>query len=128
MNAAVTEGIRISVETIYRPDYSSFNEGLFLFSYHITIENNSTRSVQLLERHWNIFDIHLKLRTIEGSGVVGQQPILLPSEQYSYSSACDFKSGIGWMKGFFTMKDIDDENIFKVTIPKFELYATHILN
>ena len=33
------------------------------------------------------------LREVEGPGVVGETPVLQPGEEFSYSSACDLRSG-----------------------------------
>ncbi len=49
----VNEGITISVETFYQPDYSNpIGSELYMFAYRITIENNNTFPIKLLRRHW----------------------------------------------------------------------------
>jgi hypothetical protein len=52
----ISEGVKVSVETYYQPDYSNPVASEFMFAYRITIENNNTFPVKLLQRHWNIFD------------------------------------------------------------------------
>ncbi|HET8962996.1 MAG TPA: ApaG domain, partial [Chitinophagales bacterium] len=52
----VTHGIKISVETRFQSEHSVSEHRHFLFSYHIVIENTSEHTVQLLTRHWDIFD------------------------------------------------------------------------
>ena len=39
MEALITRGIKVSVETFYQPAYSRPLEMKYIFSYHITIEN-----------------------------------------------------------------------------------------
>ena len=56
METFITKGIRISVEPSYRPEQSSPKDSKFVFSYEIIIENRSSNIVQLLQRHWIIFD------------------------------------------------------------------------
>ena len=72
----VTEGIKVSVETEYQAAYSSPSQYHYVFTYRITIENNSEYTIQLLRRHWYIHDAGFNQREVEGEGVVGQQPIL----------------------------------------------------
>ena len=49
-----------------------------LFSYHVTISNESDRVVQLQSRHWVIRDSNGKTEEVRGPGVIGVKPILLP--------------------------------------------------
>ena len=65
------------------------NKHLFYaFSYFITIENKSEKTVQLLERFWTIFDSLNNTEIVEGEGVVGQTPVLEPQDTYKYKSGC----------------------------------------
>lgn len=128
MSTAVTAGIRISVEAMYRPDYSDVDKGMYLFLYHVTIENTGDRVVQLLSRKWDIFDVNMTRREVKGKGVIGQQPILNPGDTYKYSSACDLNGGMGRMQGNYTMQDVHDDFLFEVRIPTFEMYATHLMS
>ena len=56
MISKISEGITISVETYYQPEYSNPVNSEFMFAYRITIENNNAFPVQLLRRHWYIYD------------------------------------------------------------------------
>ena len=85
----ITHGIKISVETKYQPEHSSVEHRHFLFSYRITFENNSDYTVQLLSRHWDIFDSSSEYDTVDGPGVVGEQPTLEPGEIFEYSLSFD---------------------------------------
>lgn len=128
MEIAVTDGIVISVETQFENAYSKPCECCYYFSYRIGIENNSTHSVQLQRRKWMIFDSVGSHMLVEGSGVVGQQPIIAPGEYYSYESACKLNSEMGKMWGIYFMKRCDDEQEISVKIPEFNLIVPHILN
>ena len=125
---AITEGIKISVETEYRSDYSDPLNSNYLFSYRISIENQSDCTVQLLKRQWDIFDSGEGYREVKGEGVVGQQPILAPGEVHVYESACPLKSEVGKMSGTYLMERKDTLEQFLVTIPSFELIAPLRLN
>ena len=95
MISKISEGITISVETYYQPEYSNPVNSEFMFAYRITIENNNAFPVQLLRRHWYIYDSNGSMREVEGEGVVGVQPQINPGESYQYISGCNLRSEIG---------------------------------
>ena len=84
--------------------------------------------VQLQTRHWNIFDSLNDIETVEGDGVVGQTPIIVPGEKYIYSSGCMLKGSIGAMNGSYTMANFSNNTIFKVQIPTFKLIVPFAVN
>ncbi|MBL0317286.1 MAG: ApaG domain [Flavobacteriales bacterium] len=100
MLTEVTSGVRISVEVRYEENLSSALMESFVFSYHITVENQNDFPVKLLRRHWHIFDSIAIKREVEGPGVVGETPLIMPGDFYRYSSACDLRSMRGTMTGF----------------------------
>lgn len=128
MVTRITKGIRISVTSRYQELYSRPESRHFFFSYRIRIENTSEHTVQLLRRHWMIFDSATPAQEVEGEGVVGQQPTLLPGQVYEYESACNLTSEIGSMHGSYLFKSITDDTMFKVTIPRFELITPYRYN
>lgn len=122
MSTAVTHGIRITARSRYEAAHSDPKVGRFFFSYRITIANRSSDAVRLQRRHWIIRDSLAAMREVEGPGVVGETPLLQPGEEYTYSSACDLKSGFGRMEGTYLMERTKDGHQFNVTIPEFNLY------
>ena len=92
MISKISEGVTISVETFYQPEYSNPITSEFMFAYRITIENNNSFPVQLLRRHWYIFDSNAEHREVEGEGVIGIQPQINPGEKYQYVSGCNLRS------------------------------------
>ncbi|WP_026897413.1 Co2+/Mg2+ efflux protein ApaG [Daejeonella oryzae] len=128
MVTAITEGVKVSVETIYQPEYSNPGNEHFMFAYKVNIENMTDYSVQLLNRHWDIFDSNGAHREVDGEGVVGIQPVIDPGENHEYVSGCNLKTDIGSMKGFYEMKRMLDEERFLVSIPEFYLIAPYKLN
>ena len=123
MVSKVTDGITISVEQFYQPDYSNPIQMEFMFAYRITIENNNPFPVQLLRRHWIICDSNAEQKEVEGEGVIGIQPIIAPNEQYQYISGCNLKSELGKMYGTYLMKNINTQQRFDVKIPVFQMEA-----
>ncbi len=128
MVTEVTQGVKVSVETEYQPDYSNPGQHHYVFTYHITIENNSEFTVKLLRRHWHIYDASYRIREVEGEGVVGQQPVLEPKAMHQYVSGCNIKSGMGKMHGTFQMERVSDGKKFDVIIPEFSLHAPFLSN
>jgi len=128
MVSNVTEGVRVSVESFYQQDYSNPLNGEFMFAYRVTIENHNSFSIQLLRRHWFIFDSNSTKREVEGDGVVGMQPTIEPGEQYQYISGCNLKSEMGTMHGEYVMKNLFSENEFNVKIPEFQMTVPFKMN
>jgi ApaG protein len=128
MVTAITEGIKVTVETEYQPEYSSPRQFHYVFTYKITIENRSENTIQLKRRHWFIHDAGSMTKEVEGEGVVGQQPILESGQIHQYVSGCNLKSGMGKMNGTYIMERIVDGKIVRVTIPEFSMIVPYRLN
>tara|TARA_R110001632_G_scaffold18408_4_gene57044 strand:- start:11357 stop:11743 length:387 start_codon:yes stop_codon:yes gene_type:complete len=124
----ITKGIKISVKTTYDGTIHRNQNMYYTFSYYVTIENNSLNTVQLTNRHWEIFDSLSTKEIVDGEGVIGQTPTLDPHDSYTYKSGTFLQSGTGSMSGFFTMKDLDTQKKFNVTIPTFQLSTLVSLN
>ena len=92
------------------------------------IENGSSQTVQLLRRHWFITDAAAQIREVEGEGVVGEQPIILPGERYEYASYCDLNTEIGKMRGHYLMTRSEDDALFEAEIPEFRMVVPSKLN
>lgn len=128
MVTGITEGVKISVETVFQDEFSNPMNEVFLFAYKIEIQNLTDHYIQLKRRNWTIFDSSGSVREVEGSGVVGEQPIIAPGNTHSYVSACNLTTDIGSMKGYYSMTRFPDESVFQVEIPQFELIVPHRLN
>ncbi|MEO6135075.1 MAG: Co2+/Mg2+ efflux protein ApaG [Ginsengibacter sp.] len=128
MITQICQGITISIETFYQPEYSNLATGEFMFAYRITLENNNSFPVQLLRRHWYIFDSNADSSEVEGEGVVGLQPIINSSEKYQYVSGCNLKSEMGKMHGMYFMENCHNKKTFLINIPAFELVTPFKLN
>ncbi len=128
MVTEITEGVKVTVVTEYQSDYSSPSQRHYVFTYQVTIENNSNHTVKLLRRHWFIQDVGHPAREVEGEGVIGQQPVLEPGHTHSYVSGCNLKSGIGKMKGIYLMERVMDGKAIEVTIPAFTMIAPYRAN
>ena len=124
----ISDGVEVSVETFYQPDYSNPISGEYMFAYRITIENHNSFSVKLSRRHWHIFDSNGSYREVEGEGVVGVQPILNPGERYQYVSGCNLRTEMGKMYGAYIMENLNNKRNFEVNIPIFEMIVPFKMN
>ena len=120
---ATTEGIRVHVRSRYEAEFSKPGEQKFIFSYRITIENRSHLGIKIMKRRWHIVDSLGKVRDIEGTGIVGVQPEILPGRVFEYDSACDLSSTLGSMSGIYEVSPHrrGSAPCFDVAIPTFQL-------
>ena len=121
-----TEGIRVAVRPRFSLADSDPADGTFVFSYTIEMANEGDATAQLLFRHWEIHDAAGDDSTVDGEGVVGQQPILEPGESHEYRSYCVLKSPVGYMEGYYTFARQDGER-FRVEVPRFHLSGPLVL-
>lgn len=128
MISKLSEGVQISVETFYQPDFSNPVNNEFMFAYRITIENYNNFSVQLKWRHWRIFDSNGEYRDVEGEGVIGQQPLLKKGQNFEYMSSCNLRTELGKMSGKYIMENMNTKKTFEVNIPAFDLIVPYKMN
>jgi len=128
MISKISEGVTISIETFYQPEYSNPINSEFMFAYRITLENNNPFPVQLLRRHWYIFDSHAEHREVEGEGVIGVQPKINPGAKYQYVSGCNLRSDMGKMHGMYFMENCYNKKTFLINIPAFDMIVPAKMN
>lgn len=119
-SSAVTDGIRVFVQSLYLPDQSSPRDDRYVFAYTITISNEGGRTAQLKTRHWIITDARGTVEEVRGDGVVGEQPKLQPGQSFQYTSGCVLNTPIGTMHGTYRMWR-DDGSFFDAEIAPFSL-------
>ncbi|HTM34742.1 MAG TPA: Co2+/Mg2+ efflux protein ApaG [Vicinamibacterales bacterium] len=127
MSDTTTNGIRIQVKTQFLPDRSSPGDDQYVFAYHIKISNLGREIAQLISRHWIITTADGETEEVQGAGVVGEQPVLSPGEQFEYTSFCPLKTNVGTMHGSYTMVTPSGE-VFQARIAPFTLAVPHALN
>ena len=127
MNEVALNNIRVDVETRYIEDQSNPEQNYYVFAYTITIQNEGQQSAQLLTRHWVITDSNQKVQEVRGDGVVGEQPLLKPGEQFVYTSGTMLETSVGTMKGSYQML-ADDGLQFDATVDEFVLSTPRVLH
>ena len=120
LSDTTTQDIRVGAAAFYLPQPSDPDANKYAYGYRIVILNNSQQVIQLISRHWDIIDADGELRSVDGEGVVGEQPILSPGEAFRYESFAVLPTPWGTMEGYYDMADETGE-LFRVSIGRFYL-------
>ncbi len=120
--AATTSDITVTVRPVFLDEQSDFFEKRFVFGYFIRIQNDGLEEVQLLRRHWHIWESTGRVQEVEGEGVIGRQPVIPPGAAHEYSSFCVLTSFEGGMEGTYLMQRANGAR-FRIAIPRFHLRA-----
>lgn len=112
--------VTVAVVPEYLPERSSPDQMFFSYAYHVTVRNLSNIAVQLLSRTWIITDGSGYVETVEGDGVVGEQPWIEPGQTFEYSSGCPLRTPTGNMRGWYHFQTTSGED-FSARIPLFFL-------
>jgi ApaG protein len=127
VSTAITNGIRVTVSTVYVPSQSDPAAHRYVFAYTVRIANEGTETAQLRTRHWIITHQNGRVEEVRGPGVVGQQPTLRPGEHFEYTSGCVLETPRGSMRGTYQMHT-PDGRMFDAEIASFQLAMPHTLN
>ena len=127
MTDSSLNNINVNVETRYLEEQSNPDNNYYVFAYTITIQNLGKQQAQLLTRHWVITDANHKVQEVRGDGVVGEQPVLDPGEQFVYTSGTMIETSVGTMKGSYQMR-AQDGSRFDAIIDEFVLSAPRVLH
>lgn len=120
-----TDDITVSVRPQFYNDESKIKHNSFVWLYNVRIKNLAAYSIQIMGRHWQIFDANGKVEEIKGTGVVGQQPVIKPQEVFEYTSQVRLFSSSGLMLGkYFAINMITNQE-FAINIPAFSLDIEH---
>jgi len=83
----VTDKVRVSLTSSYRPERSESGQDKYCFAYNIRITNESDNPIQLVSREFEIQSVGMPHKdVVSGPGVTGRQPILKPGESFEYTS------------------------------------------
>ena len=127
MPTALTEGIRVTVESMYLEEHSAPDEERYAFAYVVTIANEGDTRAQLKRRRWIITDGNGQVEEVEGPGVVGKQPTLERGESHRYTSGAVLKTPVGTMEGAYEMH-LAGGRVLSAEIPRFALQMPGILH
>ena len=118
--------IFVSVKTTYIAD-QTLPKKRYVYSYTITIANQGDQAAQLISRHWLIRDAKNNLQEVQGAGVIGEQPLIVPGESFTYTSGVVLETETGIMEGTYQMRADNGDN-FDAEIPAFALVPPHAVH
>lgn len=118
--------ILVSVKTNYMAD-QTLPKQRYVYSYTITIANQGDEPAQLISRHWLIRDAKDNLQEVQGIGVIGEQPHIVPGTSYTYTSGVVLETETGIMEGTYHMR-ADSGEMFDAEIPTFALVPPHAIH
>jgi ApaG protein len=119
--------IKITTEVNYLAEQSDEADNRFVFAYTITITNEGDTTVKLISRHWIITDANQYVQEVRGQGVVGEQPVLKPTQSFEYTSGTVLATQVGTMSGSYQMV-AEDGTEFDAPIPHFVLSVPRVLH
>lgn len=120
--AETTEAVTVRVAVSYLPEQSHPALGRWFWAYHVRVENHGEMAIQIISRHWRIVDGLGQVSEVEGEGVVGEQPVILPGGSFDYVSGCPLPTPEGSMVGSYELTCADGSALM-VSIPQFPLIA-----
>ena len=121
-HVAKTGSMVVRVAVSYLAEQSAPSSGRWFWSYHVRIENDGDKPMQLLSRHWIIRDSRGNVSEVRGEGVVGEMPLIMPGASFDYVSGCPLPTPTGAMKGSYRMVGEDGETV-DIAIPDFPLLS-----
>lgn len=127
MSNAVTQGIRVTVQSQYLEEQSAPSRGKYVFAYTVRIANEGSDTAQLRSRHWIITDGNGDVEEVKGPGVIGAQPTLRPGQAFEYTSGCVLHTPRGTMHGTYQMVR-EDGSGFDAEIAPFPLALPQLFN
>ncbi len=119
--------ITVTARSVYIADQSDPDNCRYAFAYTITIRNTGSVAAELVSRHWIITDSNHKVQEVRGQGVVGQQPLINPEQQFEYTSGTTIGTPVGTMRGSYQMMAADGVR-FDAPIPEFVLSVPRVLH
>lgn len=111
----------VSVQAL--PEQTHLDQGLYAFTYTVTVTNVGDVLAQLIGRHWEITDARGDMQVVDGLAVVGHQPVLAPGQSFQYSSWAQINTAQGSMRGRFLCVT-EACAVFYTEVPEFLLADT----
>ena len=114
------EGLSVKVDdVIYMPNLEAPKDRPHPFVYFISIINRSNQEVRIVGRKWVIQQENGEWIVVEGDGVVNQEPMIKPGDDFTYNSYHVIGDNSRAMGSFFGQTE--SGALVIVRIPDFEL-------
>ena len=112
------------VQSVYIESQSEPDAERYVFAYTVSIRNLG----QILCSLSAATGVSLPVKAARQKfreGVIGEQPVIRPGEEYRYTSGTVLETPLGTMEGYYTMVDhegadfISEIPVFRLAIPTF---------
>ncbi|HXG48360.1 MAG TPA: ApaG domain [Methylomirabilota bacterium] len=114
-------GLRVTVDRVaHHAEARTPADRPHCFVYHITIHNDSDRTVTIKGRKWVVTNARGEITAVEGDGVVGHFPRLEPGESFTYHSYHLLDTPSAVAEGSYLGLDDQGQRVF-TRIPRFEM-------
>ena len=114
-----TDNVMVEITPSLIKERSIPEQDHYFYMYNVTIHNLSEDDIQLMRRYWIIKNGNGTHREIEGSGVVGCQPMIKAKDSFTYKSYCPLDTETGNLRGKFLIKSKDNESYIKAPLVFF---------
>ncbi|OZI14648.1 Co2+/Mg2+ efflux protein ApaG [Sodalis-like symbiont of Philaenus spumarius] len=93
----------VQVQSMYIEPQSRPESDRYVFAYTITLRNLGRHLVQLIGRYWLITNANGHETEVQGEGVVGEKPRILPGGEFQYTSGAVLETPLGTIQGHYDM-------------------------
>jgi len=127
-----TGPFEVTVRVAFLYNESSIIPPHFHYGYEITQRmdksGDSKESMRLERRYWKIDSLNDHIDEVDGPGVIGEYPELLPGTSHTYASRTSFGVPKGKMGGFFTYRKMYKDACTLLHTPTFELNVPKMID
>lgn len=114
-------GLKVLVENVvFHPDALTPPDRPYCFVYVITIRNDTDFDVRIKGRKWVVTNARGEITAVEGEGVVGQFPDIVPGGEFRYNSFHLLNTQSGVAEGSYIGIDSQQRRVI-TRIPRFEM-------
>jgi len=125
VSEAETNGVLVKIQSS-PAGLESSNMETRHFRYSVIIKNmNTTKTIQLRERHWIILDANGKKEEVKGKGVLDRMPILKPGQSFEYDSYLALDTYFGTLTGSYGIIDVETGEKFDAKVKPVGLLGTY---
>ncbi len=115
------EGLFVTVDRLeFRAQAQTSPDRPFCFIYFLSIHNDSEVPVVIRGRKWVVTAEDGEVTAMEGTGVVGQTPLIAPGEQFTYNSFHLLRARLAEAEGAFIGQTAEGKAVF-TRIPRFRM-------
>jgi ApaG protein len=114
-------GLRVTIDrVVFQPGAHAPPDRPHCFVYFVTIHNDSDVPVTIKGRKWVVRAEDGEVTVVEGDGVVGQTPLILPGDSFTYNSFHLLRTKMAVAEGAYLGLDAIGRSVF-TRIPPFRL-------